>query len=375
MMFTPSQPKKSGQPQKSLLVTYICWLFGGLFGLHHFYLGRDRHAFITWITAGGYFGCGFIRDLWRIPEYVKDANNDPDHMERLWYEFKRYPKPQSSWARDAGAIIVADIFGYLVMAALPNELIPEVVIPYLTALLVPPAIAVGIHLVGNVGRHRGSIKVPLTAAYASAPIYIWYPNSVFITSIITYFAFCTFSKQWRTSYPPAQSFWRRVAILTLASLLYLSLWASWGYFNCTLTDKDGQEYKCRDSIKNSLNSPFFQEFKSVMRDLYIYVRYYGVSGLWTEFMSSLDPSGEASALKTLDLPSSASQEEITSRYRKLSRQWHPDRHKDAQAKKEASEKFMAINSAYETLSSIKSRRMQKNQKHDGYSPHQARDEL
>jgi TM2 domain len=31
---------------KSLFITYILWLFGGIFGLHHFYLGRDNHALL-----------------------------------------------------------------------------------------------------------------------------------------------------------------------------------------------------------------------------------------------------------------------------------------------------------------------------------------
>jgi len=47
------------------------------------YLRRDRHAFLMWSTAAGFFGLGLIRDVWRIPEYVKDANEDPTYMEKL----------------------------------------------------------------------------------------------------------------------------------------------------------------------------------------------------------------------------------------------------------------------------------------------------
>lgn len=366
--------KRLDMQAKSLFWTYFWWLFGGVFGLHHFYLGRDRHAFITWITAGGYFGCGWLRDLWRIPEYVRDVNEDPEYMKQLKMKMRRDSSPSSSYARDGGAIIVADIFGYLAMSAIPNELIPEWLLKCLIAILVPIAIAIGVHLVGNVGRHEGNLKTPVAAALCTAPIYFWFPNSIFLTSLVSYWAFCR-SRTWREKYPRPRPLYKRMTILTLASLLYLSLWASWGYFNCTLTDKDGQEYKCRDSFRNSLNSPFFLEFKSVMKDLWTYLQYHGVRGLWAEFMASLDPSGEQTALKVLNLTSSASQEEITARYRNLSRQWHPDRHKDPVTKAMASEKFVEINKAYETLSQIKSRRLKKNQKADLSAPHQFHEEL
>ena len=69
--------------RKSLLVTYIIWLMWGWFGLHHFYLGRDIQAFIWWSTIGGFFGLGWFRDLWRIPEYVDGAKDETYFVEEL----------------------------------------------------------------------------------------------------------------------------------------------------------------------------------------------------------------------------------------------------------------------------------------------------
>lgn len=66
------------------------------------------------------------------------------------------------------------------------------------------------------------------------------------------------------------------------------------------------------------------------------------------------------SFKVLGLKSSATQQEISSRYRKLSREWHPDKHKDPESKKEAQEKFIEIQQAYEILSKIKSERVGKN---------------
>jgi DnaJ homolog subfamily C member 22 len=136
---------------KSLLLTYIIWFFGGIFGLHHFYLNRDRHAFVMWMSFGGYFGCGWIRDLWRIPEYVKDANEDPEYLTKLVGLMKKHPKPPTGFVRHAATIIVADILGYLVIGAIPVEILPygNVLLPYLCALLAPLAVAIGMYYQGR----------------------------------------------------------------------------------------------------------------------------------------------------------------------------------------------------------------------------------
>ena len=64
----------------------------------------------------------------------------------------------------------------------------------------------------------------------------------------------------------------------------------------------------------------------------------------------------------LGLPDTASQEEIKQQYKKLVKQWHPDKQKDAAKKEEAQAKFIEIKEAYETLSMIKARRSEKNRK-------------
>ena len=39
---------------KSLILTYLLWLFGGGFGLHHFYLNRNIQGFL-WLCLPGKF--------------------------------------------------------------------------------------------------------------------------------------------------------------------------------------------------------------------------------------------------------------------------------------------------------------------------------
>jgi DnaJ family protein C protein 22 len=64
----------------------------------------------------------------------------------------------------------------------------------------------------------------------------------------------------------------------------------------------------------------------------------------------------------LGVSSGASQQEITARWRALSREFHPDKTKDSTLKQAAQEKFMEIQQAYEILSNIKNKRSQRNKK-------------
>lgn len=75
--------RKSKQHGKSKAFTYLLWLVGGVCGLHHFYLGRDLQGVLWWCTFGGYFGFGWLRDVFYIGEYVADANNDEKYMQKV----------------------------------------------------------------------------------------------------------------------------------------------------------------------------------------------------------------------------------------------------------------------------------------------------
>ena len=63
----------------------------------------------------------------------------------------------------------------------------------------------------------------------------------------------------------------------------------------------------------------------------------------------------------LGVPRGASSDEIKKAYRKLSKQWHPDKHSSSsgsgQARRDAEEKYKEINRAYEALSDPEKRKM------------------
>lgn len=105
-----------------LLTSYILWFFGGIFGVHHFYLGRDRQAFVWWATLGGVFGLGWCRDLWRIPAYVHECNEDRnDNNNGANSNMDGNGKRKLGPVRFFGMILVGMCFGYLIQSACPAK--------------------------------------------------------------------------------------------------------------------------------------------------------------------------------------------------------------------------------------------------------------
>lgn len=68
---------------KTIFWARFWWLFGGIFGAHHFYLNRYDHGLVNFLTFGG-FGVGWIRDFFRLSTYVLDTNEDHEYIE--WYK-------------------------------------------------------------------------------------------------------------------------------------------------------------------------------------------------------------------------------------------------------------------------------------------------
>ncbi|XP_023245926.1 uncharacterized protein LOC111643064 [Copidosoma floridanum] len=70
-------------------------------------------------------------------------------------------------------------------------------------------------------------------------------------------------------------------------------------------------------------------------------------------------------LQVLGLSQTASQSEVTAKWRALSREHHPDKVKGTdEERRAAQERFLEIQQAYEILSSAKNRRQRKNKKSD-----------
>lgn len=347
--------------KKRASIAYFLWLIGGWFGLHHFYLGRDRQAFIWWCTGGGFFGLGCIRDLFCIGRYVEEANEGPQFV-AYYTELLRTRKwPRFSISRFAGQLFVGAFFGFLASSAVPNEVSDE--FPLLRAILVPYAVALGVHCVGNIGREEGSLKYAVIGSYIPAVILFADPNNVVYLSICSAIFFRRGVAYRRTpDHSKTEGVCSRLIVLGLAGGL---IWLAWGsaiYYNMSVTTADGESIRVKDALNHFFESPAWKDFKEVIGHIWTMIRERGWKEAYSEFVEALDPEGEAAAYKILDLEEGASQEQITQRYRKLVRKWHPDKHSGS-GKEEAAQRFMQVQEAYERLSTINARRSSHRKEH------------
>lgn len=351
--------------KKSMFITYFLWLIGGIFGLHHFYLERDIQCFLCWCTLGGYFGFGWLRDIFYIPSYVRDANQEPKSVADLTQKLRTHKKPPFSTSRFTSMIAMGYLFGSLLSLATPEDNIAGYSVQWVK-LLIPFAISLGVWSVGNIGHEQGTLLWPLVGAYCICPFYINSDGDTVFTVMVIFsaVAFEYKSKQWRRRVTSKKGFFRRVSLLTVCGLIYLSLWGSYIYFNAKIKDADGEEIPIHEALHHFFRSPWWMDLKKSLGDTWEFAKANGWSATWKLIVELSDPHGEQNAYKVLGLSSSANQTEINSVCRMLSVKWHPDKVKDPAEKQIAQEKFYEIQQACEILSKNKAKRRRKNKLYD-----------
>jgi len=280
-------------------------------------------------------------------------------MEQLLEKMRKKKRPPYSFARQAGQVIAGNLWGWAVGLAIPEEEIFGYSLEWLN-YLIPFAIALGVHTVGNVGRIQGSYSWALLGAFSMIPLKYYGSDTISIAAFISSSVFEAKASQWRRTPSKSVSFTRRMFVYGGCVLLYSSLWSSFLYFNFEVTDSSGETIKFRNAVANFFTSPLFKDFLQTLNNVFSKLWLSGWNESWKHLMDELDPHGERQALNVLGLNEGSTQEEITAQWRKLSREWHPDRYMDPTKKLEAQEKFMEFNAAYENLSLIKTRRSKKN---------------
>ncbi|KAF7280116.1 hypothetical protein GWI33_006373 [Rhynchophorus ferrugineus] len=351
-------------PRKSIIWAYVFWIFGGVFGLHLFYLERDAHAFLTWSTLGGY-GLGWLADITKIPRYVKDCNNDPKFLEDLVFRMRRDKKPPFSTSRFISALMVSYLWGQLIMMAIPQDEIYGVNLNSYLHWFIPLAVAMGVWIVGNIGREEGNPTLTIVVSYITyTSRWYFYDETIWLSAVVLVAAitFDTFSKEWRRRPKKRKSLTKRIGILVVCGALYIGIISSYLYFNATIVDSNGDEIPVHEAIHHFYTSPWWTDLKQSLYDIYQYAQVNGWYEIWKQVIELSDPQGEHNAYKVLGVSPTASQQEITTKWRALSREHHPDKCKDPHMQKAAQEKFMEIQQAYEILSNIKNKRKRRNKK-------------
>ncbi|XP_050542196.1 dnaJ homolog subfamily C member 22 [Daktulosphaira vitifoliae] len=369
---TSRSSHKSGGKKKSKFLAYLLWLFGGLCGLHHFYLGRDIQGLLWWCTFGGYFGVGWFRDLFYIGKYVDYANDDEHYRRKMAFEIRANPKPPFSSCRFTGMVMVGYLFSTVVSLAIPEDKVGGLSWEWLHAFT-PLAAAFGVWAVGNIGHETGAIKWPALSAYA-----IWglgNPLRAFVFkftnldidesmsfTIMILVAACVFDKvkKWRVRRKKTAGVCKRMLIISACCLLYMSLWSSYLYFNAKVTDENGEEVPFHEALGHFFNSPWWLDVKQSLLDVWNFAQAHGWMETWRQIVTLSDPSGEQNAFKVLGLMSGASQTEIKQQCKTLAVKYHPDKAKDEVSKKESQDRFFEVQQACELLSNSRVKRRRRN---------------
>lgn len=308
-------------------------------------------------------GCGWLRDIFHIREYVADANRDQEYMKKLSQTLRQNPKPPFSSVRFLGMIVVGYIWGSIVHLAVPEEEVGGYSFLWLRHL-VPLACALGVWSVGNIGHETGGLKLPLITAYVTYPLtfYNYFDESTSFTIMViaAAYMFDTKAKKWKRRFRPQTSCLKRCLILGSCALLYASLLGSYLYFNASITDEEGEQLPMREAIYHFFKSPWWTDIKQSFIDTYNYAQVHGWMEVWKQIIDLSDPYGEQNAFKVLDLSMGARQSDINSRCKKLAVKYHPDRVQDPEEKKVAQEKFYEIQQACEILSSNRAKKRRKN---------------
>uniref|UniRef100_UPI00398EC094 dnaJ homolog subfamily C member 22 isoform X1 n=1 Tax=Pristiophorus japonicus TaxID=55135 RepID=UPI00398EC094 len=333
---------------KSLLITYVLWSFGGPFGFHHIYLGRDSHALLWMVTFGG-FGVGWIREFWRLPKYVKNANIRHKKIQR-----KRDLQPPMSIIRVFGQIAVGVYFGIVALISLSS-------LSSFYIMALPLAITLGVHLVSNVGEETSNIKTTMMASFITSPIFYGRPIATIPISIVASITSMQ-HRHYKTPSDTEDNLSVRLYRLGLAWLAFTMPISYCVFHNTTVTVT-----YIADTISLILDSVrIFPLVSNLLESAFLFPYHtwklftggiglsYGYNQEWAKLFTSISAiqnERKRLAYEVLGLHEEATLEEINKSYRELVKRWHPDHNRHNL--NEAERQFLEIQAAYEVLAKNK----------------------
>lgn len=113
------------------------------------------------------------------------------------------------------------------------------------------SVFLGVWFVGNIGRECGAFWIPLISCYLLYPTLFYLEDStlwISAMSSISAWIFDSFSKRWRLSPRKKLSLKKTITIVLVVSTIYYGAWASYFYYNATITDSEGEEIKMSEVV-------------------------------------------------------------------------------------------------------------------------------
>ena len=266
---------------KSVITAYALWLLGGLLGLHHIYLERDKEAFISFSTLGGFL-LGLLNDLYRMPDYVREANQDVEHMKQFDRIKSQLKVPAFFTGKTLKCICVGSFFSYVTAYSVSSD---HLYVYYLMQLLVPLVVAFVVYLTGTAGPVKCEFKWPLLGSYIGYATYnllqfeMFYLYSAVLTTL-----FLEWNINWDVDYYKnkknlKKSFLRRAFTLSALSCFYVILISLFVWNNASLT-VNGERVPLKESVKQYFQSEKFLKLYEGLNVLWNFYQAHGLTKLY-----------------------------------------------------------------------------------------------
>lgn len=348
---------------------YIMWATFGFSGAHHFLLGRDIHAFL-WLSTFGGFGIGLLRDLWRLKEYINDANEEATYMKKLRETAEKHDRYWSvSTFLGQASISLAYFF---IFQNFPSEVDDKMTKHFFKPLFdwdlcyVCGMIgqALGIYLAGSTGRIRSNFKLVLFAVFLGSAIEGKQNASTlgFVFGIVVFRYFSSWNWEPRHLHR-RRKVWRLFKLFLFTTIFWLATIRG-TYHNVSINIRDStthesKKIKISEIVEKALDSVIFLELKKrVIAVLPLLLANWWQPQSWWSILLNFE-TGEVQAYNELNMHGcllgnkGCDYGEVKRNYYELSREYHPDKvGTDVKRKLETEDKMMKINSAYEVLTKL-----------------------
>ena len=296
-----------------------------------------------------------IRDLWRMRDYVDEANEAPLFMDIQSKQREHLPQPPANAARFAGQYLAGSYFSIL----LSHCYDPMPV--WHSQVLLCFGFSLGVFLVGTAGASRtGNYPMLFLFTLAGSALGTLqnYATSTMLDPFrweaqqnVNFFAilFCFYRHNktiaWAPSPRPRQPrLLVRLLRFAVSAFIALAVISSSIGVNLrfSLSDDATDSKPLKDHLRDLFESKDFQQFRN-FRWEYAYRAYESVRDQVKDKMYAVDM-----AYTTLGVSKSASEKEVHRAYKKLALQYHPDK-QPPEKREEMNAKFVELTNAYELL--------------------------
>ena len=337
---------------KYCTVTFLLWMFGGFIGLHHFYLGRDKHGVLLLTSFGGLI-IGWLRDFTHLGAYTDEANKSyPLHA-------RRYPGLATNLHRIVACCGFSLFYRFLVANAIPDqEYVGEGAYRFLLIVVAPLGTVFGSYMVCNVGHISCHEKYPIIGAYLGELLFGQLHLMFDAPNILLSVTVCTISCVigWRERVRKTRrTVCKRGAIVMSTWLIVCGLWLSYGYFNAEVyIEHLDHNVKLRTIFSQFFNSEEWVELKKLLWEAIVLMWKSGgdYERTWYSIQEGVATTQIRDAMDTLGFEGkdveAISEEELNIAYRALAKRWHPDK-VPIDEKERAQETFIRIQASYKLL--------------------------